>query len=314
MRAHVNVASGSRGGVREPDTLTANVPICRLGRPSLNWSTFLATLVAALTGGGFAIAGAVVAQRMTKQREFQLDEKRADRVRADEAAKRRREVITSAAEYAQNLDAQLESAENEHVQLRATGADVVHRDLLTARIRTLNMPLMQPAWLSMRVAEDWFDAEISLGNVSHTPGFNKAFIDSHEFFMIAAHAGIEAVMFAATAELAEGRDVANLSDLAITTRLMAASQTLTREVNDAFADVRGSDVQNRRQVERECAARMVTALRVSREAVIEWVQQPQKGLTAGEVRAAIDEALNAAAGGAFPADTGGLESPPPTAG
>jgi hypothetical protein len=278
-------------------------------RPSLNWSTFLATLV----GGGFAIAGAVVAQLMTKKREFELDKKRADRARADEAAKRRREVITSAAEYAQNLDAQLGSAEDEYIHLAANRPDVVHRDLLTARIRTLNTPIVQAAWTSMRTAEDWYDADVALGNFNYNPGFEKAYINSSEFFMIAGHAGVEAVMFAATATLAEGRDVSNISDLADTTRLMSASQTLSREVGDAFARVRGSQMRDQRALERECATRLATALRISREAVIEWAPQPQKAVTSGDIRAAIDEAMTAA-GDAAPADTGAPEPPRPPVG
>jgi hypothetical protein len=203
----------------------------------LNWSTFLATLA----GGGFAIAGAIVGQVMTKRREFHLDEKRATRAAAAEVENRRREVIMSAAEYAQSLDARLKATEDEITHHAAPGPDVIHRDLLTARIRTLGVPLVQSAWMVLRVAEDWYEGARAMGDdYDVVRPFDKPFIYHGQFYMIGSHAAVEAVMFAATATLDEASDDRD--------RFAAASIALSLAVGEAFEKVQNADPKQHRKV------------------------------------------------------------------
>jgi hypothetical protein len=223
----------------------------------VNWSTFLA----ALAGGAFALAGAVVGQLMTKRREFELDEKRAARVRADEVAERRRQVILSAAEYAQSYETRVSDLEDEYASTNSSRPDVVHRDLLTARVRTLGDPLMMTTWSALIVTELWVDSEMAYGNFEVTRGTDKAWLSRNAFYMRAAHAAVEAVMYAATSSLGEDHDNDE------TARFATSALLLSNEVTDAFQQVQQAERVERSQEERDAALRLAQALQIAQRAV-----------------------------------------------
>jgi hypothetical protein len=153
---------------------------------------------------------------MTKTREFALDERRAARVRADAAADRTRQLILDVAQYAQAYESRVTQMEDELRSDPIRHPDgLVHRDLLTARIRTGNHPLLLTAWTALTWTEDYIDSVWSLGNFEHSDDGRHTWIGGGNFFMIGAHVAVEAVMFAATAEIGSELDQAVFAGPAI---------------------------------------------------------------------------------------------------
>jgi hypothetical protein len=140
----------------------------------------------------------------------------------------------------------------------ATGgrsADTVHRDLLTARLRTLNHPLMMQAWNALVLAEGYVQSTIDLGEFDFDQASGRAMLDSDEFFMIGGHVAVEAVTLAATAMLGPDEYLRLFGPLA---------SALTAQVEASFTYVRSSDAPSRRQNEQEAARRLHTVLEISR--------------------------------------------------
>ncbi len=245
-----------------------------------NWVPFLS----ALAGGGFALAGAVIGQLMTKRREFVLDERRAARVRADAAADRNRELFLQVAEYAQNYESKLEVYEDGvTASVVSTPAELVHRDLLNARVRTLNHPQLRVAWDALILADGYVNSVWRNGNFDVHPDTGNSYIDSDEFYMLASHIAVEAVVLAATAALGPEQD-AQLFNGPVT--------ALAGQVQQAFDEVHAAKT-DRRAVEKATARRLRAALHVSRALTMSGSLTAR---TAAEITAEIGAAIDTAVG------------------
>jgi hypothetical protein len=209
-----------------------------------DWIPFLSTLA----GGLLTFLGGWTAQWLTKRREFALDERRAARARADTAAERSRQLILDVAQYTQAYESLVARMEDQWSSAPVPRPDeLMHRDLLTARVRTGNHPLLLTAWTALTRTEDCIDSYWTLGNFRNDGDGGHTWIDESEFFMIGAHVAVEAVVFAATAELGPEQDRAVFAGPAI---------ALAAAVHQAFDD--DSDG-------RSAAAAMQAALAVARE-------------------------------------------------
>jgi hypothetical protein len=177
------------------------VPRWRYGKMpvvSKEWVPFFS----ALAGGIFALGGAFLAQWMTKAREFRLDAMRAARVRQDKLEDANRKLFSELAEYAQHFDSTLNWWQEDYAKSSAGASpELVHRDLLTARLRTLNYPLVSRAWSALMRADDYLRSHVDYGNFDHSPHTNVAYIKADEWFMIGGHVAVEAVMLTVTAAL-----------------------------------------------------------------------------------------------------------------
>ncbi len=158
--------------------------------------------ISALAGGFFALCGAFLAQWMTKTREFRLDATRAARVRQDKLEDANRKLFSELAEYAQHFDSTLNWWEEDYAKPSSVAPpELVHRDLLTARLRTLNYPLVSRAWSSLTRADDYLRSYADYGNFDHSPHTNVMYIKTDTWFMIGGHVAVEAVMLTVTAAL-----------------------------------------------------------------------------------------------------------------
>jgi hypothetical protein len=150
---------------------------------------------------------------MTKSRELTLDDRKAARARAEAVEDRRRQLIIDVAQYAQTYETMVTHMESRWSTASKRPDGLVHRDLLTARIRTGNHPLLLMAWQMLVRAEECIEDVWNLGNFEHDG--TSTWINDDEFFMVGAHVAVEAVMFAATAEMGSEEDMAKFAGPAI---------------------------------------------------------------------------------------------------
>jgi len=166
-----------------------------------------------------------------------------------------RKLFLEVAEFAQNFDSRLTAWEDRYARGGYSAAETVHRDLLTARPRTLNSPLMMQAWNALVLTDDYVQSCVDLGNFEIDPDGDRTWIDMGEYFMIGGHVAVEAVMLAATAALGPKDDLPLFGPLA---------STLAAQVRASYASVHDADDTDRGKAEGKAARQLQAVLEISR--------------------------------------------------